>query len=327
MALLFDATILSPYATSIVGLDYYTNFITRYGGRYPFSISLNINGDYVTSIIGYERLVASSRNAIHGATEGEWYYQDYLENIWTQASIDNAETAISEGRNVIIGLLLNKSSILINNITEICGTLVSSRIKTGSDTLTFTATNTITTDNLFNFITDDAIEITISGMIETANNGTFQIVSFDLDTTPQEIVVDAILVDEVGIGNISYEYEQALSFPRDGLKRNNRVYANTVIPSQIKDATCLLANQFAVGDFFESSQSKEGLRKISIGKGQVSAEFTYESDYLLFKDYKKYLNNEVLQMLEPFLCEPIREFGKKKPIYTICTKNQNVRYF
>lgn len=327
----FNATLLSPYATSIVDIDYYTNFITRYGGAFPFTITLNSDGDYITTLSGVERIVASSRNAVHGGTEGDWYYQDYNENTWVAASVNNSITAIAEGKVVIIGLLLNKSSTLIDGITEICGVLVSPRSKEKSGLLTFiSGTNTITAStslNIFDFVSEFTEELIITGMVETSNNASHEIVSYDLSVDPQEVVVSSILIDEVGSGNVKYGYEQALSFPRSGLSRANRTYSNIVIPKQIKDAVCLLAGQFAKGDFFQSSQDKEGLKKISIGGGQVLAEFTYESEYLLFKDYKKYLNNEVLQMLEPFLCEAIREFGETKIDNLICSRNSLTRYF
>jgi hypothetical protein len=86
----------------------------------------------------------------------------------------------------------------------------------------------------------------------------------------------------------------------------------TAVPRQIRYAACALARALmSESAMFADKNDAAGLVKRAEVFEAVKVEFAVDENTLSNQD-KAYLNDEVLGLLEPYLCQPIRGFGTDK---------------
>lgn len=319
----FDATPLSPSATSFADMAHWRG---SGSGLTPLKITTNANGDSEINAAPGVMALASSRAAMHGNAEGDWFYfvpdgalitiDGRYQGEWIAA--DDQPDAINKGLDEVVKFFLNYATRLLDSLDALDGEVVRERSRQVRGELTvIAATQQIEAPaalNAFQWIAEGNVEmVEFTGFDNAGNNGDFFVQSVDIDADPQVLTLadaDELTDETQSDAAIYYLYAPALSLPRKGLRKGKTVFPDTLIPKAFKDATCVLARYLMNSDLFKSASSRKGLKGVKIG-ADLAVNFTDESDFLLANNVKAYLPDEVLQLIEFALTENIRGYGSK----------------
>jgi hypothetical protein len=304
----FDATPLSPSQTSLLSLAEFNAFAAKRGGLDFATPVLNADGDYQIAVSGALKTIASSRAAVHGGVEGDWYYLDFPK-VFVADTANTAATAMAAGRDVVLCQALSRASMLFSSLPEMCGFGPHFRQRDFTGAITADATNQQFTAaaalNAFAWA-DYATEnkIALSGFAIAQNNGVFTVTAIDTSADPHTLTVSAALADEAATAALSFTYEPGLNFPRNWYPAP---YTSNVTPRAIKDAAAVLTINLLRGDVLgeANGQADRPVKKVEIYQA-VSVEFMQNSA----SDTRLYMNDEVLHLLSPYLCTPIRGYGR-----------------
>jgi hypothetical protein len=302
---MFDSTPLSPTATSLAYLSDYADYQARRGGAVLPQASLDGNGDYVATLAGETRVLASYRSVMTGGEEGTWHSQAH-DGTWTAA--DSRGEALLAGIDEAKKLFLNWASQLIDALPELCGSRTLNRTYTYNGPLNAVAQNQFTVPASASAAA--WLDLTEYPEVQIGNfgfaSGLYTVVSVDDSADPHIITVqESVPADGFSAeASLSYRYESGLSLPRgDSAMR---------VPRNIRHATCALARALMQEPtMFASRHDATGVVKsVEVFKA-VKVGFA-ASDDTLAKQQRPYLSDEVLSLLEPSLCSPIRGFCATK---------------
>lgn len=308
MPVYFDATPLSPSQTSLLSLAEFNAFAAKRGGLDFATPVLTADGDYQIAVSGVLKTIASARAAVHGGVEGDWYYLDFPKTFVADTS-NTAATALAAGRDVVLSQTLSRATMLLSNLSELCGFAPHFRqrdfagaITAVASTSQFTAAAALNAFAWADYATEN--KITLSGFATAQNNGVFTISTIDTSADPHTMTVTGALADESATAAPSFTYEPGITFPREWYPA---VFTTTVIPRGIKDAAAVLTINLLRGDVMGESggQAERPVKKVDVYQA-VSVEFMQNSA----SDTRLYMNDEVLQLLSPYLCTPIRGYGR-----------------
>ena len=299
----FDHTPLSPLSTSVASIADYEAYQSTRGGKAQPYYALDTNGDWSATLSGETRILASNRALVHGGADGEWRYQTH-DALWELSTDSTA--ALAAGRTEAIKLFLNWASRLIDPLPELCGTPSYARTKTYAGELTASVAGTFSSpavNNAFKWIAEaEYPQFSVSGL--GAASGDYQSLSLDTSADPHVLTVSGMVAADATATNaqLSFTYEAGLTLPRSGIK----------VPRAIRYATCALARALmSEKAMFADKLDAAGLVKRAEVFEAVKVEFAVDAKTLSSQD-KSYLSDEVLALLESYLCKPIRGFGQDK---------------
>jgi len=311
--MIFDTTPGGRSANSYVSVAHYEAYLATRGGADPLAVSQDENLDlYAEPPSTGKIIIASSRAAVHGGIEGDWYYKS-LSGAWALAS-DSLEAQTS-GVSALAQRFLIQATRLIEGL-RLCGGPPADRsytytgaISADSASRKFTAP---AADNAFGPLEAGDI-LTVSGFANTEIDGDYTVTNIDVSADPHEASVSgSIAGTETGADiMLFFYYEQALQAPRTGMVRiDGRPYPDMTIPRELKDAVSEYALRLMSEDLqaaFDPS-SAGTLRRVEIDKA-VEIEYAEPSAYTGDID-KRHVPDSVLAILRPLLCEKIRGYGR-----------------
>jgi len=324
MTVYFDTTALSPTQTSLVTVDYFRMYAARRGGYSYLTWAIDANGDYVAGAFGTTQVSASSRAAIHGGTDGVWYFKDFA--TWTAAPINDGANAKAAAENVLIQQALNRAASILSGLEAICGTPPTFRVRSYTGSVTADNLNSCFTapaaDNAFTWAdyTQDGT-LNFTGFSNDGNNGKFTVVDLDTSADPHVLtVINAPSVDEIASATLTLYYEPGLSFPREwSLYRGSTICedraatmpASSVTPKVFSDANALLAINFLRGDMFSEQEAQAAGKDLPVKKVDVfeSVKVEFETSNSADLSRFSYIPDEVLHLLSPYLCAEVRGYG------------------
>ncbi|HRH31705.1 MAG TPA: carboxypeptidase-like regulatory domain-containing protein [bacterium] len=173
-----------------------------------YSLAFGTGSTYSVFTGGAWRDIASSSNAIHGGTDGVWYYRDNASS-WTAASSNNAQTALSQA--AAAGANNQMSGTAVNALTA--GNLVSAggwdaaddQVRVGATFFSTDYRNNPAVDNFAFTATASAVPgITVSAISgNTAEIGTTATFTVVLNTQPTADVTITLSSDDSSEGTLS----------------------------------------------------------------------------------------------------------------------------
>lgn len=173
-----------------------------------YSLSFGAGSTYSVFTGGAWRDIASSSNAVHGGTDGTWYYRNNA-SVWTAASSNNAQTALSQA--VAAGSNNQMTGTAVNALTA--GNLVAAggwdaaddQVRVGATFFSTDYRNNPAVDNFAFTATSTAVPgITVSAIsgntTEAGATATFTVV---LDTQPTNDVTITLSSSDTTEGTLS----------------------------------------------------------------------------------------------------------------------------
>jgi len=291
----FDPIPHSPTATSLANLNDWQTYLLSGGGT-PLDIQLN-GLNYQTLLGDKTWMLASQDPTITQGEAAQWHYQT-PDAQWHQAE---SEAAASQfGEQALLYKYLSYASRLIDGLTEICGPLdyECTRYFTGALTAHPTEKMFIAQpeDNAFLWLehaVSNKITITNLGLV----SGLYTVSNIEHTADAHQLSVEETIpaLFFSPQAQLSFRFKTQLSIPRAG----------DTVPSGIKQAVCALAQDLMRHG--ETLSNPSGVAEIS----SISVDEEFSANYKIRKDGtqsadKPWLSDTVLQLLQPYLCHPIR---------------------